>query len=78
MFLLVFLLMGLVSLEAMKIPPQDDSLETLLSELQPGMVKRIRQIQRANDPLVDYPFLYSLYGLEKRRLMPYSGGIFGR
>lgn len=80
---LCILVMSLVVLEAMKLPSSTEiTLEELLEELQhrPGKRVRLQQLQQhpTPDSLLDYPLLYHLLSPEKRRLMPYSGGIFGR
>uniref|UniRef100_A0A5K3FPH6 TGF-beta propeptide domain-containing protein n=1 Tax=Mesocestoides corti TaxID=53468 RepID=A0A5K3FPH6_MESCO len=70
-----FLIVAFASVDAMKIKSREDVLRALLSELQPGLLKRL---QSPGDTDPDFSTLLELYGLEKRRMTPYSGGIFGR
>lgn len=69
-------------LKCMKIKSADDTAagETWGGELPTAvLVKRlISRLSPYSDLELDMPTLLELYALDKRKLVPYSGGIFGR
>lgn len=75
LFDLALLLAAFAAVDSLKIKLREEGLRTLPSEMQPSLLKRL---QALGDSDVDIPTLFELYELEKRRTMPYSGGIFGR
>ncbi|KAL7062628.1 hypothetical protein AAHC03_0886 [Spirometra sp. Aus1] len=66
--------------DGMRIRPTEvEPLETWLSEIPvaAAVAKRLRKLP-LHDSEVDIPSLMSYYDMDKRKLVPYSGGIFGR
>ncbi|KAL5111134.1 Nuclear nucleic acid-binding protein C1D [Taenia crassiceps] len=72
---LALLLTAFAAVDSLKVKLREEGLRTLPSEMQPSFLKRL---QALDDSELDIPTLFELYELEKRRTMPYSGGIFGR
>ncbi|CDS40705.1 conserved hypothetical protein [Echinococcus multilocularis] len=75
LFDLALLLTAFAAVDSLKVKSTEEGLRSFPSELQPSLLKRL---QILGDSDLDVPTLLELYELEKRRTMPYSGGIFGR
>lgn len=73
-FVLTFVLAAFVSSDAFRIKTREDGMRLFPSEMQLNSFKRYQTA----DSELDLPTLFELYELEKRRMIPYSGGIFGR
>ncbi|VDL96652.1 unnamed protein product [Schistocephalus solidus] len=82
-YLCLCLLSSVIYLEladGMRIRPTDaEPFETWLSELPLATVvaKRLRRLP-LQDTELDVSPLMNYYDMDKRKLVPYSGGIFGR
>ena len=72
---LAYLLIAFIAVDALKIKSREENLRPYSSETQPSFLKRLQEL---GDSELEIPALLQLYELEKRGMMPYSGGIFGR
>ena len=74
-FILAYLLSAFTSLDALKLKSRELGLRPFSSEMQSNYLKRFQDLGETE---IEIPALFELYELDKRGMMPYSGGIFGR